>query len=265
MRRTLQLILLPAVLAAGCATRSPDQIDPVRYYTQKDALEAEIQQRRAEDADADDGNLFRAIGRQFALLGDRMNSRTPIDLVRKMENTESPQDRWKAINQLVQRDFAQRPPYTDRYGEIGAGNPTANGSADPDYLVRAVAIRALNRSRQSGKTDVFIGALNDRSEVVRLEAIKALNNLPDPAAAPPLVALLASDTEVMDVRIAAAEALRHYKRIEVARALIAALGDRDFGIAWQSRRSLHRLMETDLGYDQGKWLTYITGPAKPFG
>jgi HEAT repeat protein len=232
-------------------------LDPIVYYTQKDAAEAKVQERRATDAAEDDSNLFGAIGRQFSLLSERMNSRTPIELVRKMENAESPQQRWQAIDELVEREFAKRAPYTDRYAEIAMD--------DPDYLVRAVAIRALNRSRQAGKTDVFIRGLNERSDVVRLEAAKALNNLPDPAAAPPLVALLTSDTEIADVRIAAAEALRHYKRIEVARALIAALTDRDFGVAWQARRSLHRLMETDLGYDQGKWLAYITGPAKPFG
>ena len=143
--------------------------------------------------------------------------------------------------------------------------PGANTAGDDDYLVRAVAVRALNRSRDASATPTFIQALNDRSELVRLEAAKALNNLPDPNAGPPLVALVSSPTETMDVRIAAAEALRHYKRIEVARALVAALDDRDFAVAWQARRSLYRMMRTDLGYDQANWLAYITGPSKPLG
>lgn len=243
----------------GCA-KVPDQLEPRAYYERKDHQEAELQaSKKTED------NAIDAIGSYFQLLGDRMNHSTPIEQARRMEDGKSADNRRKGINSLVERPFGQRPPYTTRYGEIAIGVPAANSGPDPDYVVRATAIRALNRARDATSTPVFIKALSDRSDIVRLEAAKALNNVPDPAATALLLQRLADVNETMDVRIAAAEALRHYKTLEVARALVATLADRDFGIAWQARRSLQRLTDTDMGYDQGKWLSYITGPAKPFG
>ena len=52
--------------------------------------------------------------------------------------------------------------------------------------------------------------------------------------------------EPRDVRIAAADALKHYRSIDVGRALVDTLDSRDFGVAWQSRRSLIRLTGRDL-------------------
>jgi hypothetical protein len=257
--RTVLSILAISALGAGCAT-VPDERDPVAYYQQKDRAEAERQAAKAsQDAS---GN---AVGQSFQLLTDRMNGTTPLELARRMEDSSSADNRRKGINGLVRRPFAQRAPYTTRYREIAVGISSEGLPADPDYVVRATAVRALNRARDAESTPVFIQALSDASELVRLEGVKALNNLPDPAAAPQLMKLLSDKNESMEVRIAAAEALRHYKTLEVARMLIAVLDERDFGVAWQARRSLQRLTNADNGYDQGKWLSYITGPAQPFG
>ena len=257
MRIVAKFLLALSTLTIGCAT-VPDERDARTYYEQKDRQEA---QRHAERAANDED----VIGAYLQLLGDRMNNNTPIEQARRMEDKTSADNRRRGINSLVKRPFGQRPPYTTRYGEIAIGVPVANAGPDPDYVVRATAIRALNRSRDKASTPIFIRALSDRSELVRLEAAKALNNVPDPAAAPRLTQMRADANEVMDVRIAAAEALRHYRTLEVARALVAVLDDRDFGIAWQARRSLERLTDAALGYDQAKWLAYLTGPAKPFG
>jgi hypothetical protein len=66
------------------------------------------------------------------------------------------------------------------------------------------------------------------------------------------------------VRIAAADALKHYRALDAARALVDTLDSRDFGVAWQSRRSLIRLTGRDLNYDEGQWLQFLTGPDRPF-
>ena len=100
---------------------------------------------------------------------------------------------------------------------------------------------------------------------MRLEAAKALANLPDPAAADPLVKLVSNADEDRDVRVAAAQALNHYKKLEVARALTSRLNERDFSVAWQARRSLRRLTGKDFRYNEAAWLEYIAGPEKPFG
>jgi hypothetical protein len=164
-------------------------------------------------------------------------------------------------------DFAKETPYTLKYKELA--------QHDPDFTVRAMAIRALNICRDSSSTGIFIAALGDDNELIRLEGAKALVNVPDPAAIPILEHILdgrresALDgtrlpDEAMDVRIAAADALRRYPKLDVARNLVEYLNEQDFGVAWQSRQSLGALTDRDFQYDQGAWLAYLTGPSRPF-
>jgi HEAT repeat protein len=183
---------------------------------------------------------------------------TAIVAAARMENPTAADERRHGINYLVDRDFGRRDPYTERYEQIARG--------DKDAIVRATALRALNRARDASATPVFVGGLGDDSEFVRLEAAKALANIPDPAAAPALIRVLTRMDEARDVRIAAADALRHYRTLEVARVLVTQLSGRDFGVAWQARQSLkHMTGQRDLRYDEAGWLAYLTGPAKPFG
>ena len=188
----------------------------------------------------------------YAFGGDRPNR-----AARLMEESASADARRRGINALVRWDFALDGPYIKRYRQIATG--------DPDPLVRATAIRALNRARDAEARPIFVAALRDASADVRLEAAKALDNLPDANAADALVRVVANAEEDRDVRIAAASALRHYPTLEVARALIPRLNEPDFAIAWQSRRSLRRITGKDLRYDEAAWLAYVSGPDKPFG
>jgi hypothetical protein len=191
-------------------------------------------------------------GWSYAFGGDRPNR-----AARLMEDPASADNRRRGINDLVRWDFALNGPYVKRYRQIATG--------DPDPLVRATAIRALNRARDAQARPIFIDALRDASADVRIEAAKALANLPDPNAAAPLARVVSNGEEDRDVRIAAASALRHYKSLEVARALIPRLGEHDFGLAWESRHSLRWITGKDLRYDEAAWLAYVAGPDKPFG
>ncbi len=123
----------------------------------------------------------------------------------------------------------------------------------------------LNCARDKSATPVFIQALHDSNPLVRLEAAKALANIPDAAAMEPLKTLVADPTEDRDVRIAAAHALRFYRNLDVARALVSVLNGREFGVAWQARHSLVTLTGKDLHYDESAWLKYLTSPSSPMG
>jgi HEAT repeat protein len=204
-----------------------------------------------------DGGAFAKFSDSTKGVFDYLSGRTPIVAAKKMLNEHSADDRRVGINELVDRQFGQHPPYTTEYEHIAA--------RDSDWLVRATAIRALNRARVKAATGIFIKSLDDTSDEVRLEACKALINLPDPKSAPGLIKLVNNPGENRDVRIAAADALRHYKTIEVARTLVNALGQREFAVAWQSRRSLMELTGKDLKYDEAAWLGLLTSNAKPFG
>ena len=185
------------------------------------------------------------------------NGDRPARAVRLMENDRSADARRRGINNLLRWDFAQGGPYVRRYRQIARN--------DPDPYVRSIAIRALNRSRDPDSRPLFVESLSDASELVRLEAAKALVNLPDPAAAEPLMRLVTRPEEDRDVRIAAAEALGYYRRLEVARALTPRLSEHDFGVAWQARRSLQRMTGQDFFYNEAAWLEYVSGPDKPLG
>lgn len=197
------------------------------------------------------------LGSRLRPASDLLAGNNAARYARMMETADSADRRRQGISRLVEFDFARRPPYTTRYRQIARN--------DEDYLVRAQAIRALNRSRDTGAAELYIDALTDPSELVRLEAAKALKNMPTPDAVGPLLAVIDRPEETRDVRIAAAEALRHYPRIEVARSLVDKLDERDFGVAWQARRSLRTITSHDYGYDEAAWLAFLTGPEAPFG
>ena len=188
---------------------------------------------------------------------DNLRGNTPGRYARMMEDPTSADNRRVGITTIVRNDFAQRPPFTTRYRQIFQD--------DPDPLVRATALRALNVSRDVEASDLYIKALADPDVLIRLEGAKALSNMPNPDAVDPLLRVLNAAEEDQDVRIAAASALRHYPRVEVARALAGMLETRPFGIAWQSRRSLKRITGVDYAYDNNAWLEYLKNPTQPLG
>jgi hypothetical protein len=190
-------------------------------------------------------------------LVDYFTGNTPANAARRMEDRYFADERRIGINRLSDRPFGRKPPYTTRYEQIAR--------YDSDALVRATAIRALNRSRDQSAIPLFIDALSDPNVRVRLEGAKALANMPSADAVAPLQKIVANSAEDSDVRIASADALRHYKRLDVARVLIAVLQDREFGVAWQANQSLQAITGRNLKYDESRWLTFITGPDQPFG
>jgi HEAT repeat protein len=194
---------------------------------------------------------------------------TPADAQHMLFSDQPDQRRLAVATLSTQWEFGKHEPYLTYYRKL---------VHDDDFTVRAMAIRALNIARDHLSTSIFVDALKDDSEQVRLEAAKALVNLPDPAAVQPLERVLAGTRAIIspdghqalvaeskDVRIAAADALRQYRTLDVARVLVSYLNETDFGVAWQSRQSLIALTGQDLQYDESAWLEYLVGPSKPFG
>lgn len=173
----------------------------------------------------------------------------------KMEDPYFPDERRQGIAKLSNREYGRGAPYTDRYQQVA--------QTDKDPLVRAAAVRALNRARDQSATPLFIQALSATEPQLRLEGAKALANLPDPAAVGPLLRLAGDRDQHKDIRIAATDALRHYRRNDVARALVGLLNDRDFGVAWHARQSLCNLTGRDMHYDEAAWLALLSGAENP--
>ncbi len=209
---------------------------------------------------------FIAIGRAYEA-ASRPSAAESIVLLNDQNNADN--RREGMIYLVTIHDYARKPPYTLRYKDLA--------QHDPDFTVQAMAIRALNISRDASATGIFISALDNDNELIRLEGAKALGNVPDPAAIPGLERLLegrrvtisndrqgmVSVSESLDVRIAAADALRQYRNLDVARNLVGYLNEREFAVAWQTRKTLATLTGRDMKYDQAAWLAYLTGPERP--
>lgn len=186
-----------------------------------------------------------------------LNGETPIKYAAAMEDVKSPDTRRQGILQLANYRFARTNPiYAKRWDQI-ASEPAA------DPTVRAAAMRAMNHARDKGHTQTFVDALGDTDAAVRLEAAKALANLPNDAAVPKLIDHLQKDDN-QDVRIACADALRLYKTAEVARALVGVLPERQFGVAFRARESLILMTGHNFRWDEGAWLDYFAKAQKPF-
>lgn len=188
---------------------------------------------------------------------DYLEGDTPGAAARKIVDQQSADHRREGTLRLSDFAFA-------REGKADQKLWGILGSNDDDYSVRAAGIRALNRSRDKSHTTLYIKSLSDENQMVRLEAAKALANVPDEQAITPLITHLQNDPN-KDVRIACADALRNYKSIEVAHALAQVLADTDFGVAWQARQSLCLMTGRDYRYNERAWLDYLTESKNPFG
>jgi hypothetical protein len=172
-------------------------------------------------------------------------TRENVEAANKLRSTQ-PGERREGLAELATRSYLRDQPYLDLF--------IVMGRYDPDAVVRATAVRILNRTRSPDARAVFVEALGDANPRVLVEACLGLSNNPSPAAEDRLRELLADEAQPANVRIAAADALRHFPGIETRRALVAVLLDRDFAVAWQSRRSLFLGTGRDLRYDQAAWL-----------
>lgn len=160
--------------------------------------------------------------------------------------------RREGLLTLASRSYSNREPYPALF--------EAKAKYDQDPLVRATATRIINARRIAASRPALVAALADGNPRVRTEAAKALANLPDPAAEVKLRQLLLNEAEAPAVRVAAADALRHFDSLETRRALIAQLADRNFAVAWQARRSLFLSTGEDFRYDQPAWLDFVSQP-----
>lgn len=200
-------------------------------------------------------NVRRDFGDFIGRATDMVTGNTASGNALKMEDPYFPDERRDGINRLANRTFGRGDPYTTRYQQIA--------QTDDNFMVRATAIRALNRSRDASATPIFVAGLDAKESMIRLESAKALANVPDEAAVPKLLRIVADQNEERDIRIAAADALKHYRKIEVARALVNVLSGRDFAVAWQARQSLRYITGRDLRYDEAAWLALLSGADSP--
>lgn len=143
---------------------------------------------------------------------------------------------------------------------------------DSTSQVRALAVRTLGRVDDARAVPPAVKALTDPSPHVRAEAAWALQQFPrqtvrradqaEPAKSALLKAL--AEDPALDVRINAAAALGRFTDRNVLMALITALKDHDFAVAYHAEQSLVRLTGKTFRGQAAKWLAWMKTTENPF-
>lgn len=258
--RLFPLLLLIAL--AGCASRPWEDKVPFTPGVWKQGIVEDARRNLTEDQRAA-GGTFGFLHKTWSVVDEIVTQaynlatgKTPVEAAKSLFDPDLSERRRNAIVYLSDRPFGRKEPYTKYFMEMAR--------TDEEPRVRAQAIRALNRARDRSAMALYLQAITDRNPLVKLEAAKALANMPDAQAVPLLLKLLQDPDENVDVRVACADALRHYRTAQVATALVSALRGQ-FAVSWQARVSLKLMTGKDFRYDRAAWLNYLTGPEKPVG
>lgn len=152
---------------------------------------------------------------------------------------------------------------------------------DASEQVRCVALRGLGGFADARPVQTALVILNPKGHPgeaaeagpqVRWEAAVVLRRLVEAHLVPErditetldvLVGLLLHDSS-RDVKMTAARALSRIEDPRVLRALIAALRNRDFGIAYEAHRSLAEITGRSYGYEAEAWEAWLASTPDPF-
>jgi hypothetical protein len=263
MNRILLCLLPPLLITAGCFSSTDEEdyqpftSDRWREMIKDDQNRLKPEEQRPSRALENPlRTVIGAIAEVISKIHDLSTGHTFLQEAKKLYES-NPDHRRSGIIYISDVSPGRQDPYLKQYNIMAR--------TDPDPAVRSMAIRALNRARDKRAIPIFVAALDEKNDSIRLEGAKALANQPDPSAVAPLLRHLEAADENVDVRVACADALRMYRTAEVAQALVRAMRDRNFGIAWQARKSLQLMTGKDFRYDTAAWLTFLSGTSKPFG
>lgn len=162
-------------------------------------------------------------------------------------NEKDPDIRRSGIEGLSTKPWALREPYLKYFAKL------TDPRLESDVTVRAVCVRALGRAHATKYQEEINRALDDPSPVVRFDAATVLNEMPSPEAVSRLRALVISEDEPIDVRAAAARALRHYRTDAVYQTLLRAMDDDDYSLRDAAHKSLIFLTGRDYGETPENW------------
>lgn len=210
------VLLAAALLCAGCKGKGKDS-----------------------DAYTMDYQLKKLVG------GDPKKS--PKQMAADVFNEKDPDIRRSGIEGLSVKKWALREPYLKYFARL------TDPQAEPDVTVRAVAVRTLGRANATKYQEEVNRALDDPSPVVRCDAATVLNEMPSQDVVARLRTMAIDTDETIDVRAAAARALRHYRTDDVYKTLLRALDDDDFTLRDAAHKSLVYMTGQDHGYAPENW------------
>src|SRR4051794_29692235 len=109
------LLLAGLLTAVGCAPTTPPvpSTNPVESHKNPDKGDANVSgmEKNISGFGTSISDGFSAIGKTFSDLIERIQGNTPEKYAKMMESAE-PDSRRAGISNIVEHDFARRPPYT---------------------------------------------------------------------------------------------------------------------------------------------------------
>lgn len=188
------------------------------------------------------------ISQDFDLLTRTFIAPTPSEAAEMMVDQHNPDRRREGVTWIANSPFGGADPYLRQYRLM------VELEQDPTAL--SAAIRALARHGQPEDATLIATRLRHDNHHVRWEAARGLQRLHNPDVVGDLLAVLRSNEERSDVRVAAAHALGQYPQDRVFQALISALDARELAINQTAERSLATLTGQELGNDARDWLQW---------
>ncbi len=174
-------------------------------------------------------------------------TQTPEQMAANAFNEKDPDIRRTGIEGLSTKKWALREPYLKYFAKL------TDPRLESDVTVRAVAVRTLGRAHATKYQEEINNALDDPSPVVRCDAAIVLNEMPSSDVVSRLRVLTINTEETIDVRAAAAAALKHYRTDDVYKTLLRALDDDDFSLRDAAHKSLVYMTGQDLGFAAENW------------
>lgn len=175
---------------------------------------------------------------------EELGYKQPNELVKLMFESQDPDMRRGAICELSKHSYGLSESYLKGYAML-AGK-------DPDGTVRSAAMRALAAGKDARFIEPVVANLRHADATVRWDAAAALDVLVDEQALAGLCGRANTDSSV-EVRSAAALALRHYSRQQAAECLLRAMDDAEFSVRFTAREALKQITGQDAGNESKAW------------
>jgi HEAT repeat protein len=132
-----------------------------------------------------------------------------------------------------------------------------------NILARTAAIAGLADVPDAEATRILLSALEDKSPVIRIEAITALKNRKDPQITDALKRSLTTDADA-DVRIATVEALVSRNDASLVPTLIESLKDAELAVSHRAAEGLRQLTQAPVQGDKYQdWKAWADGTPRP--
>ncbi|MFT5300212.1 MAG: hypothetical protein ACI87E_000223 [Mariniblastus sp.] len=127
---------------------------------------------------------------------------------------------------------------------------------DQILMLRLYSVRMLGKLNCPAAVEALVDASQDHTSDIRIESIKAIENLTADIAIPHLQKMIGSDTDI-DVRLAATRALGSFSGRKAIAAISLALDDRDPALQLRAAESLQNVTGEQLGPDIAAWQQFV--------